>query len=222
MCVDGTVETVQAAISRRQAVIGGGLAAGALAMAATPVRAQMRQVQFSGVLDLTHDLDKFFPTYGGTQDYVELEQIFSTSREGYDTYRWKILEHVGTHLDAPSHFQIGGRTAVDLSVEELVAPLAKIDVSDKAASNADYELTPDDILAWQREHGRLPYACCVAMDSGWADRVSTDGFRNADGSGVMYFPGFHVEAAEFLESERNVVGMAVDTAVTRYWEFNVF
>ena len=41
-------------------------------------------------------------------------------------------------------------------------------------------------------------------------------FRNADADGVMHFPGFHVEAAEYLMSERNAVGIAVDTLSLDY------
>jgi kynurenine formamidase len=49
------------------------------------------------------------------------------------------------------------------------------------------------------------------MNSGWADKVNTDEFRNADENGVLHFPGFHVEAADFLLEERDVNGIAVDT-----------
>ena len=49
------------------------------------------------------------------------------------------------------------------------------------------------------------------MNSGWGVQVPTDKFRNADADGVMHFPGFHLEAAQMLMEEANVIGMAVDT-----------
>ena len=49
------------------------------------------------------------------------------------------------------------------------------------------------------------------MNSGWDAHVRTAKFRNSDDAGHLHFPGFHVEAAEFLLTEREVVGIAVDS-----------
>lgn len=54
------------------------------------------------------------------------------------------------------------------------------------------------------------------MNSGPADKVHTPEFRNADANGVMHFPGFHVEAVEYLLEERQVNGIAVDTLILDY------
>jgi kynurenine formamidase len=54
------------------------------------------------------------------------------------------------------------------------------------------------------------------MLSGWDARVAGPEFRNADGDGVMHFPGFHVEAAQYLMGERNAIGIAVDTLSLDY------
>ena len=51
---------------------------------------------------------------------------------------------------------------------------------------------------------------CVAMLSGWGEKVGGNGFRNADGEGKMHFPGFHAEAAEMLLTT-GAAGIAVDT-----------
>jgi kynurenine formamidase len=114
-------------------------------------------------------------------------------------------------MDAPIHFSADGLTADAIPVENLVVPLAIIDISARAEDDSDAQVTPDDIRAWIAEHGAIPDGACVAMRSGWDRRVTGDGFRNADADGVMHFPGFHVEAAQLLMEEANVVGMAVDT-----------
>jgi kynurenine formamidase len=49
------------------------------------------------------------------------------------------------------------------------------------------------------------------MNSGWDKRISGESYCNADADGVMHFPGFHIEAVEFLLRKRNVNGIAVDT-----------
>src|SRR5205085_9625245 len=98
-----------------------------------------------------------------------------------------------------------------IAPEQLVVPLAVVDVSAKATRNADYVMTREDIAAWEAKHGRLPNGCCVAMHSGWARHVGTEKFAGIDAAGAMHFPGIKPAAAEWLLGERNVAGLAVDT-----------
>ena len=91
-----------------------------------------------------------------------------------------------------------------------------VDIAARADDDPDTRLTPDDLRAWEAQHGPIPAGACVAMYSGW-DRHLDDGrFRNADADGVMHFPGFHEEATAFLMEEREVVGIAVDTLSLDY------
>ena len=90
-------------------------------------------------------------------------------------------------------------------------PLAVINVADKAAADADYQLTPADIKAWERRHGALPKGCCVALNSGWDALVGSPKFIGKDDKGAFHFPGFHPETTDLLLKERNVAGIAVDT-----------
>ena len=121
-------------------------------------------------------------------------------------------EHSGTHLDAPIHFSEAGITAERIPAETLVVPLAVINVADKAAKDSDYQLSRGDLAAWERQHGRLPDNCCVAMNSGWARHVADKAkYVGKDSSGVMHFPGIHPDATAWLIKERRVAGLAVDT-----------
>jgi kynurenine formamidase len=63
--------------------------------------------------------------------------IATVAKDGVAAYRWDIHEHLGTQIDAPSHFFDGGRSLDQLPIDSLVIPLAVIDVSTRAASNAD-------------------------------------------------------------------------------------
>ena len=165
---------------------------------------------FSKVVDLTHKLMPSFPTYFG-EPGLSIEQLFNFGDNGFNLNRWTLNEHTGTHMDAPLHFSADGHAADEIPVENLVVPLAIVDISAKAADNADAEVTPDDLTAYEAEHGEIPDGACVALRSGWDEKASGDGFRNADEAGTMHFPGFHIEATDWLMKERNVVGMAVDT-----------
>ena len=51
---------------------------------------------------------------------------------------------------------------------------------------------PDDITAWEGQHGPLPAGAFVAMYSGWEARLGDPAsFLNQDAAGVPHFPGFH-------------------------------
>jgi kynurenine formamidase len=123
-----------------------------------------------------------------------------------------VLEHAGTHIDAPIHYTENGAAVEAIPVDQLVVPLVVVDVSAKATRNADYALNRQDLTEWEGRHGRLPDGCCVAMHTGWA-RYAGDATRytGKDAGGVFHFPGIHPEAAEWLLKERRVVGLAVDT-----------
>ena len=216
MCVPGCHESIVHRLSRRRLFVGSAAMAAATAVMAprAPAFAQSPG-SFSRVVDLTHTLPPDFPTYFGAPG-LAIDETFAFADDGFNLYTWTLNEHTGTHLDAPIHFSADGQTADAIPVENLVVPLAVIDISAKAEDDPDAQVTPDDIRAWIAAHGAIPDGACIAMRSGW-DRFATDQrFRNADDEGVMHFPGFHVEATEMLMEEANVVGMAVDTLSLDY------
>jgi kynurenine formamidase len=211
MCVPGCQDTVRHALSRR-GFFQGAAAAGFSATTLMPEAAGAQTARrFTSAVDLTHTMSPDFPTFLGGPG-IEMEKRFDFNRDGFNLYWWRILEHAGTHLDAPLHFSQSGSGAEKLSADSLVVPLAVIDVASKAAENPDYLLTREDLAAWENKHGRLPDNCCVAMNSGWAAHVGNAAkFSGKDASGVLHFPGFDPDAAVWLVQERKVLGLAVDT-----------
>jgi kynurenine formamidase len=163
---------------------------------------------FERCLDLTHALGPDFPSFD--DDAFALERIASLEVDGYNMGRWHLIEHSGTHIDAPLHFANGGLAVDQIPLEQLVLPLCVVDIRARADLDADTELTPDDLLAFEAEHGPIPESACVAMLSGWDRHVASAKFRNDDEHGIMHFPGFHAEAAALLIA-RNAAGIAVDT-----------
>ena len=167
------------------------------------------------IVDLTHSFDGNFPTFGGKSG-ISSKKLASFSKDGYNVYEHKIFEHAGTHIDAPLHFSQDGASVDEIEVEQLVAPLVRLDIRSRAADDSDTQVTVDDLRGWERKHGRIPYGACVAMYSGWDSFVGSRKFRNADKKGVMHFPGFHVDAVNFLLKSRKVSGIAVDTLSLDY------
>jgi kynurenine formamidase len=211
MCVPGCQEAVRHALSRR-GFFKGALAASFGATAVAPEIAGAAPARsFTSVVDLTHTMSPDFPTFFGVPG-IEMDKKFDLKKDGFNLYWWRIVEHAGTHLDAPIHFSEAGATAEKISADTLVVPLAVVDVAAKAAHNPDYLLTVEDLADWEKRHQRLPDNCCVAMQSGWAQHVGNPAkFTGKDGSGVFHFPGVGPQAAEWLMNERSVVGLAVDT-----------
>ena len=217
MCVPGCSEAVLRRLNRRNFFKGSALAAAGATMAVmtpTPAPAQTQR-SFSRVVDLTHTLGSDFPTFGGTPN-VELETLASFENDGYNMLRWLLVEHTGTHMDAPIHFSGDGTPADEIPAEQLVVPLAVVDIASRAEDDPDTQLTPDDLTAWESSNGPIPQGACVAMNSGWDRRVGSDGFRNADGDGVMHFPGFHQESVAYLLEGTSAAGIAVDTLSLDY------
>ncbi|MDR7519823.1 MAG: cyclase family protein [Armatimonadota bacterium] len=220
MCGPLVMEAVQKRVSRRDVLRLAGAATvavvGAQWLDGTEVLAAPMGMRFSRIQDLTHTLKPTFPSFSG-QPVFKSDVAVTVKKDGYYALNISYFEHIGTHMDAPAHFGDGAPTVNQLAPSTLVAPVAVIHVHERAASDPDTRVTPDDIRAWERRHGRLPGGAAVFMHSGWESRVgSVQAFRNPDAGGVMHFPGFHPEAAEFLLRERDVVGIGVDTLSLDY------
>lgn len=120
-------------------------------------------------------------------------------------------EHTGTHIDAPLHFSTDGQSVAEIPVENLVVPLAIVDIRERAAGDPDTLLSPDDLQAWAAANGPFPDHCCVAMNPCWDKHVNSGKFRGADAEGKLHDPGFHVEAAQMLMEETTAIGIASNT-----------
>jgi len=202
MCVPGCREALQRVMSRR------GFFAGAASASVFAGQAQASR-SFSTVVDLTHTLSPSFPTFFGTPG-IALHRRYTLKRDGANVAWWHVLEHAGTHVDAPFHYSDAGASADKIAPEQLVVPLAVVDVAAKAARNADYQMSRQDLADWEEKHGRLPDNACVAMNSGWAQHATSARYAGKN-SGTMHFPGIDPQAVEWLIRERRIAGLAVDT-----------
>jgi kynurenine formamidase len=217
MCLPGTVEAVREAsdrggVTRRAALAGGGAAALAALVpdsaAAHPKRGG--HGDRGRVADLTHVFRAGFPVYEGAKP--ARFPLRNYTPDGYYSQGWTFGEHSSTHMDAPGHFVEGGRLVPQLRPEELFAPVAVIDISARAARDADAEVTVDDIRRYERRYGRLPRGAAVLMRSGWDAKAGDEAaFLNADAGGTFHFPGFGADAAEYLLDRSKAAVIGVDT-----------
>lgn len=189
----------------------GALAAASTASATRPVfAATPAPMNFDKMVDLSHALYEGFPTFSGDK-WFTVENIVNFKKDKVNLNRWTLMEHTGTHMDAPIHFSADGMTADMIPLTDLLVPAAVINISTRAASNPDTSLTPDDVKAWEAKNGPLPEGCCVIMNSGWHKLVGDPKFTGKDAEGKNHTPGFHAETAQMLIKERKVKGIGVDT-----------
>ncbi len=197
--------------SRRNFLKFGGLATAGLALGAHLPSTLARAQDAREVIDLTHVFTTNPPTY--IPGAVPSKEVLVTvENDGFYMQQWTFGEHTGTHLDIPAHFAAGGETLDNYPADAFIAPAVVIDIAARAEEDPDAMVTVDDLLAWESANGEIPEGALVCMYSGWESRWDdVEAFRNADEDGVMHFPGFSGEAAQWLLDERNINGIGVDT-----------
>jgi kynurenine formamidase len=178
----------------------------------SPTLAQMAAGEAT-IIDLTYTLNATNPYWPGDKyQPFELRTIATLEEDGVLSKLLILPEHLGTHIDAPNHFE-PDRPAVDqIPPEDLFAPGVVIDIALQAEQDADYALSLADVERWESEQGRVPDKAVVLVHTGWGRFwTNYDRYKNQDIHGTLHFPGVSKEAAEFLVTERSIRGMGIDT-----------
>ena len=175
------------------------------------------------MVDLTHPFDAqtlYWPTSPST---FKLERLSYGATAGGWFYAANALcapEHGGTHLDAPIHFGEGRRTVDQVPLEQLMAPAVVIDVAAKCTADRDYRLSRQDVLDFERRHGRIAPGTIVLMRTGWArfwpDRRAYLGDDTPNDASKLSFPSYGEDAARLLVEERRVAALGADVASIDY------
>ena len=126
-------------------------------------------------------------------------------------------EHTGTHFDAPVHW-VSGKDLPDNTVDRIpaqkfVGPACVIDVSQQVERDADFLLTPAGVSAWEAEHGRIPAGAWVLLRTGWSKRTKAKDYLNVKEDGP-HTPGWSKECSQLLATERDILGVGVETVGT--------
>jgi len=80
------------------------------------------------VVDLTHAYRNGMPVFPGLPE-PSFAPIAKVEEDGYAMTSYSMLNHIGTHVDAPSHQIAGGDTLDEIGLERLVTDALTIDVS---------------------------------------------------------------------------------------------
>jgi len=170
------------------------------------------------IVDLTYTLNDKNP-FWPAENYepFRLKTIATIEKDGVLSKAFYTPEHLGTHLDAPNHFERGQPAVHEIKPENFFAPGVMIDVAAQVAADPDYRLTGSDVSRWEEVNGRIPDGAVVFLHTGWGEFwTNYPRYKNQDAMGKMHFPGFSAEAAKFLVEVRKVKAIGIDTLSIDY------
>jgi kynurenine formamidase len=175
------------------------------------------------VVDLSQTLSPRFPAIVLPPEFDQcapfrMEEISRYDARGPGWY-WSNIsfgEHTGTHFDAPVHWVTGRdlpeSTTDTLRPSSLIGRACVIDCSADAARDADFLLTADHVVAWEKQHGKIPPRSWALMRTDWSKRADPVAFQNFDETG-QHTPGPDASAVRLLV-ERGVLGFGTETIGT--------
>jgi len=174
------------------------------------------------VVDLTHTLDPDFPVIILPPEFGQCARFRMEEVSAYDhrgpAWKWhniSMSEHTGTHFDAPIHWisgrDVAGGAVDEIDVSAFVGPVVVIDCSVGAASDDDFELTPEIIQEWEALHGQIPADSWVLMRTDWSKKRGVEYLNMAEDG--PHSPG-PIPAAVELLLHRNIRGFGTETVGT--------
>src|SRR6202049_4276403 len=107
------------------------------------------------VIDLSYAINDKLVPWPGDEKYFEAKINASFEKNGYFTRSFWMLEHYGTHLDAPVHFAPGKTTVDQIPAKQFFGPAVVLDVRAEGAKDADYQLPAARVEEWEKAHGGI-------------------------------------------------------------------
>jgi kynurenine formamidase len=209
-----------------------GLSAWTLAPRAVPLIGQPRPIASSApsptldqlvtgklqIIDLGWPLNDRNP-YWPAENYqpFRLETIATLEKNGVLSKAFYCPEHLGTHLDAPNHFETNQPAVDGIDPANLFAHGIVIDIAAQAEADPDYRLSRSDVENWEMQYGPILDGSVVLLSTGWGRHWNNYArYKNQDVEGKMHFPGYSLEAAKYLVGQRKVKGLGIDTLSIDY------
>jgi len=115
------------------------------------------------IIDLTQHLEDDMARYPGIPE-PSFRDIAQVARDGYAMSEYRLVNHIGTHVDAPSHQIQDGDTLDEIALERLVTDAVTLDFTQHekgALTSADVEPYLDQI-----QDGDLLFICS-GNDRNW-------------------------------------------------------
>jgi kynurenine formamidase len=166
-------------------------------------------------VDLTHAFNPTIPVWTGfghaqfkaavagtsIPNYIQTGQEYTYKAHGFIASAYELpTDQYGTQLDPPAHWNEYGATISDLPATYAIRPLVVIDIHKKVEADSGYHATVEDIVAWEKKHGKIPKGSVVMIRSDWYKNWS-----NVSRFNQKPFPGVTLDALKFLHLQREIL-----------------
>jgi arylformamidase len=135
-------------------------------------------------LDLTHRIEEDMPVFPGDPP-PEIREVMTLGQDFCTVQSIRFNNHIGTHLDAPSHFIEGGKTVDKIPLQSLIGKAVILDFTNKGKND---RISKEDLRS--QEYRILP-GSRVLIKTGWDVNFTSEAFYE-------HFPCLTQEAADYL------------------------
>ncbi|PWT90595.1 MAG: cyclase [Acidobacteria bacterium] len=159
-------------------------------------------------VDLTHTITPLIPVWSGfggakfsPAANPKTGEVYSYKKDDFEATHYDLAtDQLGTQLDPPAHWDPIYPAIDELPATYAIRPLVVISIVDQVQKNPGYHLTVDDILSWEKMHGKIPQGSVVFVRSDW----SKD-WPNPELATRKVFPGVKLDALKFLHEQRKIL-----------------
>ncbi len=139
---------------------------------------------------------KFEPTVD-----PETGKPYTYGKDGFEATRYILsTDQLGTQLDPPAHWAPEYPSIAELPATYTLRPLVVISIVDQVKKDPGYALAVDDVLAWEKVHGRIPEGSVVMIRSDWSKDWPDPALATR-----TPFPAVSLDALKFLHEQRHIL-----------------
>jgi arylformamidase len=146
------------------------------------------------IIDLSHQLNNQIPVYPGTESPL-FKQTFNIKEHGFAETKINMLTHHGTHIDAPAHMRLNGKTLDQFHADKFYGSAFCINC--KNIQNGIIDLKFLETYEEQIKSNDF-----LLLNTGWSEKWGTEAYYSN-------FPVLSVQACEWL-SNFSLKGIGID------------
>lgn len=159
-------------------------------------------------IDLSHSISNDMPVWAGFGSPTcfpaydpSTKRKYTYQADGFEANGYTLpTDQFGTQLDPPAHWNPIYPAIDELPATFAVRPLVVISIVERVKTDPGYALQIEDILSWEKNHGRVPEGAVVFVRSDWSKDWGQPGLSER-----TVFPGVSLKALQFLHLERHIL-----------------
>jgi kynurenine formamidase len=159
-------------------------------------------------VDMTHTITPTIPVWKGfgASKFAptvnpENGQPYTYDKDGFAATAYQLsTDQLGTQLDPPAHGNPDFPSIDELPPTFAVRPLVVISIVDKVAKDPKYALQVQDVLDWEKRHGKIPEGSVVFVRCDWSKKWPDPSLATDPN-----FPGVSLAALKLLHLERKIL-----------------